>query len=268
MKVLLFITLLFAVNLNCVNAQNSRFLGRDKVQTMQLSTNKFKEQLSKYDFSKLFTTTDNSVVYGFIGNNYQRIRIKFVSIVKDSSAFNTYNVYGKSMVKNNIDEFHGIIIISNILKKTPMSYGVDNELKGKGLKGEFIISGTYTLSENSDQSHSGVFKGKFRTGFYLDKMYHIHYDDINNYSDGYMNNEFIGKWTDYKSQLSKTCNWGDYRIPNSGNFDIGAGDFSPNTCDTTLGWQSVHDMWLTDNKWKPTVKAKQAKRIEEAKWWQ
>jgi hypothetical protein len=61
---------------------------------------------------------------------------------------------------------------------------------------------------------------------------------------------------------------GDYRIPNSGNFDVGAAEFSPNTGDTTLGWQSIHDMWIRDKNGKLTAKAKQAKRIEEAKWWQ
>lgn len=267
MKVSLII-LLFAVYLNNVIAQNSRFLGTDKLQTEQLSTSQLKEKLVKYDFSTLLTCTDNTYVYGFIGKNHQRIRIKFISVTKDSLKPNTYKVYGKSMVKNNIDEFNGNLVISSILKQKVMSYGVDDEYKNKGFKGEFVISGNYTLSENTQQKHSGVFNGIFRTGFYLDKKYLIHYDDIRDYSDGYMNNEFIGKWTNYQGDIIQVCNWGDYRIPNSGNFDLGAGDFSPMTNDTSLGWQSIHDMGVRDKNGKLTAKAKLAKKSEEAKWWQ
>lgn len=240
MKVISFVIVL-TLFFNNTNAQYSLFIKDDSSKVKPLTETALKLQLSKNDFSTLFTYTDNTYVYGFIGDNYQRIRIKFISITKDPLMHNVYKVYGKSMVKNNVDEFNGAIIISNISKQNSISYGVDDELKNKGLKGEFIISGTYTLSENSNQNHSGVFKGTFRTGYYLDKANKFHYDDINMYSDGYRNNLFIGKWTDYKTHLSKTCNWGDYRIPNSGNFDGGAGDFSPNTRDTSLGWQNVND---------------------------
>jgi len=268
MKALSLITFLLISGLNNINAQYSLFIKDGSIKVQQLSEVELKRQLSKYDFSTLFTCTDNSVIYGFIGNNYQRIRIKIISVTKDSLIPNTYKVYGKSMVKNNVDEFTGSIIISTISKQKVMSYGVDNEYKNKGFKGEFVISGNYSLSENPKQNHAGIFNGTFRTGFYLDKRNEIHYDDINNYSDGYMNNLFTGKWTDYKTRLSKTCNWGDYRIPNSGNFDGGAGEFSPMTNDTSLGWQNIHDMWVRDKNGKLTAKAKLAKKSEEDKWWQ
>lgn len=268
MKALSLIAFLLISGLTNINAQYSLFVKDGSIRIQQLSEVNQKKQLSKYDFSELFTCTDNSVVYGFIGNNYQRIRIKVISVTKDPLKPNTYKVYGKSMVKNNVDEFNGSIVISNISKQKVMSYGVDDEYKNKGFKGEFVVSGTYKLSENPNQNHSGFFEGTFRTGFYLDRKYNVHYDDIDNDSDGYTNNLFIGKWTNYKTGLPETCNWGDYRIPNSGNFDGGAGEFSPMTNDPSLGWQNIHDMWVRDKNGKLTVKARLAKKSEDAKWWQ
>jgi hypothetical protein len=89
-----------------------------------------------FDFSQLFLHTDNSIIYGFIGNNYQRLRIKFITVTKSESLSNTYLVYGKSMVKKNICEFRGAISISSIRKYKTMSYGIDDEYKNKGIKGQ------------------------------------------------------------------------------------------------------------------------------------
>lgn len=71
-------------------------------------------QLKQLDLAKLFTYTDNSSVYGFIGKERQRLRIKFITVIKDTILPNIYHIYGKSMVKNNVDEFIGTIKITRI----------------------------------------------------------------------------------------------------------------------------------------------------------
>jgi hypothetical protein len=232
-----------------------------QLQNKGLSQKELSASLDSFDFSKIFTQTDNSMVYGFIGDNYQRIRIKFITVIKNESSPDTYIIYGKSMVKNYIHEFHGNITITNIRKKKVMSYGVDDECKNKGFKGEYVILGDYNFNESETQAHSGTFKGTFQSFFYKDKNNKVHYDDIENYSDNYKNNQFVGQWVSYKGNLAKRCNWGDFRIPNSGDFDIGAGEFSPNTTTLSLGWQTVHDLWGSK------LKKEKAKQIEEAKWW-
>jgi hypothetical protein len=234
----------------------------------KLSAENLNKQLNKYDFSDLLNSKDNSIVYGFIGANYQRLRIKFISITKDSVSSNIYHVYGKSMMKKNIDEFKGTLIISAIFKLKSISMGIDSEYKNKGLKGEYIILGHYQLFENKEQEHSGTFEGKFQSDYYLDRNGKVCYDDIN-LGDSYTNNQFVGKWTDYKTQISKTCNWGDYRMPYSGNFDGGAGDFSPWTTDARLGWETVNESWLVGSKDKKLMaKGRLAQKIENAKWWE
>jgi hypothetical protein len=232
-----------------------------QLNNINLSKIDFKDQLSKHDFSYLFTQTDNSIIYGFIGDNYQRIRIKFISVSKDTSSPGIYIVYGKSMVKNNIDEFHGTIKISNIRKSNITEHGCEDEYKYKGFKGQFVILGDYILSENEKQKYSGVFKGTFRTDFFLDKNNKIRYDDIEYCSDSYTNNQFVGQWNAYKGNVVKRCIWGDFRIPNSGDLDIGAGEFSPDEKYLKYGWQSRHDLMVSERD-------KNAKQIEEAKWWQ
>lgn len=226
-----------------------------------LSPTELKDKFTSYDYSRLFTITDNAMVYGFIGDNFQRIRVKIISITKDPSLPDTYNVYGKSMVKNNLDKFRGTIKITNIRKYKETSYGVDDELKGKGIKGEYLLIGMYNFAEAATQEHAGVFKGIFSSGFYLDKNNIVHYDDIEKYTDGYSNNQFVGQWVSYNNKLVKRCNWGDYRIPNSQDLDGGAGEFSPNDKYLSAGWQTIRDAYGNS---ATSIKAKQ---VEKAKWW-
>ncbi|MBD1386368.1 hypothetical protein IDJ75_13875 [Mucilaginibacter rigui] len=257
------LAVIFAIKFTTAFAQSEAEKFRDKsLDNKYLSPVELKSKLTRYDYSKLFTVTNNAMVYGFIGDNFQRIRIKIISITKNPALPGTYNVYGKSMVKNNIDEFRGTFKITNIRKYKQTSYGVDDELKGKGIKGQYLLIGMYNLAEAETQEHAGVFKGTFSTGFYLDKSNIVHYDDIDKNADGYSNNQFVGQWASYNNKLVKRCNWGDYRIPNSQGFDIGAGEFSPNDKYLSAGWQTLRDAYRTS-----AVSAK-AKQIENAKWWE
>jgi hypothetical protein len=262
MKYTLFTCLILLLQLSFAFAQTEAEKFKDKeLNNKELSQKELKVQLIKHDFSCLFTHTDNSDVYGFIGDNYQRIRIKFVKVTKDTLSLDSYHIYGKSMVKNNIDEFTGIIKISNIRKLKSNSYGVDDEYKNKGIKGEFIIIGEYSFEEREKQNHSGAFIGVFKSDFYLNKNDKVYYDDIELNADGYINNQFVGQWIGYKNNLIKRCNWGDFRVPNSGDLDIGAGEFSPNAKYLKYGWQNLRDLFA------PNPKNENPKRKEKVKWW-
>ena len=226
-----------------------------------LTDTEFKDLVGQNRFGKLFTYTNNSMVYGFIGDNYQRLRIKIIS-VKQSKIANSYMVYGKSMVKGNICEFHGVINITNIRKYKTPSNGVHEMYKNTGIKGQFIIIGDYIFDENQNQKHSGAFKGVFATEFYVGKDGKIKYDDIELNADGFNNNQFVGTWTEYAGKTSKRANWGDFRIPDSGDLDIGAGEFSPADKYLEYGWQSLRNRVKQES---PGYK--KAVAIEEAKWW-
>ena len=256
------LTCLFAICYCLTSGQTlTQNVNNRLVQKKDLTGKVFSLSLDDFNFSTLFMHTDNSVIYGFIGDNYQRLRIKFISVSKDSLLADKYSVYGKSMVKNNICEFKGTITISNIRKYKTMSYGVDDEYKNKDIKGQYVILGSYNFTENETQAHSGTFKGAFQSNFYLDKNNKVHYDDIDKVSDGYTNNQFVGEWASYKGNIVKRCNWGDFRIPDSGDLDGGAGEFSPVDQYLKYGWQNIRDI-ATSNPNK-----EKAQRLEEAKWW-
>lgn len=243
MRSLLLLILISLYSASSFAQPNAERYKAAELNSKALAPAELKDKLSKFDFSHILIHTDNSLVYGFIGDNYQRIRVKIISITKTGA--DTYTAYGKSMVKNNIDEFRGTLNITNIRRFKETPYGVDDEYKGKGIKGAYIILGTYNFAEAANQQHSGVFKGTFRTNFYLDKNNNVHYDDIELNADGYSNNQFVGQWVSYSGK-AKTCNWGDYRIPDCGDLDVGAGEFSPNDKYAGNGWQTPN---VSAGKW-------------------
>ena len=49
-----------------------------------------------FDFSNVWTITENENIFGIIGNDHQRIQIKLISIFRISNSPFLYNVYGKS----------------------------------------------------------------------------------------------------------------------------------------------------------------------------
>ena len=108
MRSFLIIVFLVAISFENIYAQNgaSGFYEKYRDRNLQkndLSATEFQNVINKYNFSPIFTCTDNSVVYGFIGDNFQRIRIKFIRLSKSKTVPGVYDIYGKSMVKNNID---------------------------------------------------------------------------------------------------------------------------------------------------------------------
>lgn len=224
-----------------------------------VSNVEFKNNILKYDFAPLWMTTENSAVFGFIGDDFQRLRIKLLTVVKDKNNPDTYRVTGKSMVKNNINRFAGTIKITKARTLTKNSWGVDDEYKDQGIKNVGLIFAKYNFAEDKSQAGSGVFEGTLATYWYIDKTGEIKYDDIEAGADGFSNNPFVGTWKSYKTGAIKTANWGDYRIPQSGALDIGAGEFYPEKTYWKNGWQNYIDAYSQQNE--------KARREEERAWW-
>ncbi|WP_010521206.1 hypothetical protein [Aquimarina agarivorans] len=109
-------------------------------------------------------------------------------------------------------------------------------MKGK-IKNQGIIVAEFLLSENSNYSATGVFKGIFVTKWYINIDGKLYYDDIDIDSDSYSNNQFIGTWTSYKTNKESQCSWGHYKIPCSEDLNIGAAEFSPNEKYFDFGWR-------------------------------
>jgi len=199
-----------------------------------VAENEILNSILRYDFSEIlsYSKYENARV-GFIGENFQRIQIHFISVIKNSEKPNEYFVFGKSKVKDNVCEFQGKIELV-----TARYY---KQSETDEIKQGFIIA-NYTFFENPKQNYVGYFKGILKSGFYFDGENKLKYDDFVLEADGYRNNEFVGSWISYTTKKEKVCNWGDFRIPFSNGLDIGAGEFSPDRKYFEFGWKEYTEM--------------------------
>lgn len=185
-------------------------------------------EFSKYDFSVLWAKSTE--LLGFIGEDYRRIIVRIRSVKIDSGS-QSYVVRGESVLGDKTSPLQGTFRIDEIRRLTKMHWGVDDELKNSGMKAQGALTGDYDLSGDS-----GTFKGRLSALWFLDRAGRIRFDDIERYADPYRNNQFVGFWSDGKERLRS--NWGDFRIPDSGDLDIGAGHFSPDEKYLKNGWES------------------------------
>ena len=212
-----------------------------------LSNEEFKDKYITYDFSPVWKKWSNYDYTGFIGENFQRIRIRIFSVVKDFKSPDLYYIYGKSAVGNKISPFQGTFKIKHIKRFAIMHWGIDNKYKDSGLKAQGIIIGIYSLFQKRINGSSGFFEGTFSALWYIDSNDELQYDAIENYADSFSNNQFIGTWKSYDGKKVKKCNWGDHRIPEDGDLDIGVGEFFPNKKYAKFGWQSYIDAFEKNN---------------------
>src|SRR4030095_8972538 len=151
MNRILTISLLLISNIGFGQPNSEKFKNQILTNEYILKTD-VKNEFLKYDISAMLTQMQNHRIFGFIGDNYQRIRIKLISVIKNKDNSSQYFVYGKSMVKDNICEFQGTITINNVFDFKDPEY--NGTRQGK-------VIGEYLFYENPAQKHVGFFKGAF-----------------------------------------------------------------------------------------------------------
>jgi hypothetical protein len=217
-----------------------------------------KNRILKFNFAPHWTRLhDNDSVLGYIGDNYQRMRIVILTATKKAGQPDTYNVTGKSMVKNVVRAFSGTMKITRVVS-SPESE-LEDDYKGEGLKEAGLVFGEYHFAEDTKLTNTGKFDGVFVTYWVVDKTGRLKYDEVMMGADGYSNNQFAGTWTSYKTKASKPASWGDSRIPVAGDLDIGAAEFSPEEKYINNGWQGYRDAYTRQNK--------RALSEERRQWW-
>lgn len=173
--------------------------------------------------------------YGFIGINRKRLRITFTSIKKSEENKDVYEVEGFSTVMNkNKRTFKGTFSLQSHYKFTEPTF--EEPLKNGDIEGFSIFS--YQLAEEDEKlSATGVFKGEMLVLWYKRINKNPIYSNIFFYTDGERNYQFFGTWTSYKTKKTSVASWGIYRIPCSGDFDEGVGDFIPKPQYWQYGWE-------------------------------
>lgn len=193
---------------------------------------KTQEYAQKYDFSELLKPETKFL--GFIAPNYKKMQIEFNRITKKDAK--TYFVEGQSTVGENTCEFSGPLTIKKI-KEDPDAKVQDEGLKDMEIQGRGELIANYEFKEQQKEKVCGVFKGQMTLLWYINREGEIEYDDLEeSMSDKYKNNQYKGTWTAYGEKKSKKANWGEYRIPDSGDLDIGAGEFGVNPKYRDNGW--------------------------------
>lgn len=240
----------------------------NKAYTQDKINSNYYDQIKNYNLSKILTAdsieVDDGVekikreeVLGFIGDDYERLFIRFISIIQNPNNKYEYFTFGKTMVKENVYEFQGTIKITDARIGNSIEY--PNYKQG-------ILKCALTLYEDRNQKFTGYFKGILTSNFIIDKNGNFDYDALMFYSDDFSNNQFIGNWTSYTTKVIKTCNWGDFRIPESGDLDIGTAEFMVNKKYRKNGWMSYVLQNMSSNH--GIVKPNSNSKGTGKQWWE
>ena len=195
-------------------------------------------QYTKYNFGPLWKQTPSTAVVGFIGAGYQRLQVKILTVNQSTTDPALYYVAGKTRVLGTVRSFGGTLRLQQVREAKPVKHRDMEEGPAPDVTMEGLAVGSYELMENKKLDRTGVFRGVVATNWYLDSKGQLHYNDLDMVADSYSNNRFVGTWTSYLTKKSLRCNWGDYRVPNSGDLDIGAGEFSPAKKYEANGWHT------------------------------
>lgn len=218
-----------------------------------------------HDLSCLWQTNYQKNTLGIIGDNYQRLYIHLTRIKKVDDT--RYEVWGLSKVRDIKCSFHGFFTVIDCEIMESYSHLELEELKRNDPEvwerckyPTFRIKTEWKIVESPTQRGAGTFHGTMITDVYK-KNKKFYYNDLEfKVSDSFSNNLFVGNWTSLRTKKSKKCCWGDFRIPQCGDLDIGAAEFIPNRKYLSFGWESYYDAYVLHNE--------KAMAIEQEEWWQ
>ncbi len=184
----------------------------------------------KKNFRGVWTNEKHSKYnLGYLGSNYQRLRVKVLSASKTDGLGSTYRVKGKTRTQNFECSFTGEIEIIHVREVKES----DSPSMTQGL-----VVFKYYFKEDTNQKGSGFFSGIGASSWYYKEKGTMKYDDFSTASENYTNNEFVGTWTSHKTGQIKKAIWGDFRIPFSNGLDVGLGEFYPDSTFQNNGWAS------------------------------
>ncbi len=179
------------------------------------------------DFSPLLIP--RTPILGFAGANYQRLHVVFLSISPDPTVAGQYIVTGFTLYKGRQTPFTGTLTTQKIDRLKAWHTGTDDEMKGR-VRDEGALFATYSFRE----ADGAKLIGTMELDWYVDTHGRLVYDDIDGASDGYCNNQYTGTWTLPSGTV--TANFGEYRIPQSGDLDNGAAEFHAAAKYAAYGW--------------------------------
>jgi hypothetical protein len=128
---------------------------------------------------------------GYIGEEYYRFYIHFISAQKDRKNPYQYIITGKTRIKDNIFTFRGIFKITDAR--------IYKEGDVPGIR-QGYVKGEYIFYEDRRQKGSGKLEGTFKSNFIIDRNNKLRYDALMLVADGFSNNQFVGTRKVYGSK--------------------------------------------------------------------
>lgn len=178
---------------------------------------------------------------GFRGNNFQRFYIHFDKVSKFSPT--VYQVEARSRCKDEHCHIKGQIIIDSVVtynsNKNSETNWYDDFLENITDYG--TIHAHYEMKAYINAKPIARLFGHSSYS-YLVHNDSIYYDAMEIVADGYENNQYSGKWVYLATNDTLTCNWGDFRIPESRYLDGGCGEFIPIEKYYDYGWKPLIDL--------------------------
>jgi hypothetical protein len=169
---------------------------------------------------------------GFIGKNYKRLRIKFTSVKKTGES---YAVIGSTTVDGRKTGFAGTITPIQNREYAKIRDTVDMGKTGDRNQGLFFAK--YHFVEDASVKFAGVFDGYLISRWRITKKGKLAVETADEpMSDYFSNNGYAGTWTANGETVSKPANWGEDRIPESGDLDHGSGEFGFDEKYIKQGW--------------------------------
>jgi hypothetical protein len=198
---------------------------------------------SEYDLTKFLRTYEDYGTDGVFDTIYQRIQFHFETIKKDEAENCKYLIYGADRLRGLVTPFNGKISINKVVKNAGDLYNPEIPSDEKMID----FYGNFEFREDEKVSGSGVFKGDISFSLTLNKENEL-IDDMGDYmGDGFSNFTYEGTWTNYKTGKIKKCVWGQGRLPNTGDFDGGAGEVIADEKYRQNGWERDNNFALIDN---------------------
>jgi hypothetical protein len=187
----------------------------------------------KYDLTEFLNTEEEFGTDGVFDTMFQRIQIHFETIARDSIDGCVYHILGADRLKGLATPFKGEIKIFQIVEHVGNLY--EPEVPSDDRLINFY--GSYKFEEQSSVAGAGIFEGRLTIYMTLNSDNRL-VDDIGEYmGDSFTNFTYQGTWTSYKTGQTKTCTWGQGRLPDTGDFDVGAGALFVNDKYKKNGWQ-------------------------------
>ena len=183
-------------------------------------------------------TIDLPEPLGYRGSDFQRFYIHFDTVYKTSSY--RYAVEGRTRFRDTVRRFAGEVVMDSLkllwtldsLDDVFYRFMLYQKIDAGG-----HLCGHYLFREDSSVAGSGVLQGKVTYSVFRELCKLQYNCEGIDCADGFDNNQYEGTWTSPDGSRSEKCNWGDYRIPDSRQLDIGCAEFVPDDEYVNNGWQ-------------------------------